>query len=101
MNGYGFAVPNGRYVVKMYFAESFTGALAPKRRLSYVRVDGVALPDPDIFAETGGLYRPLVRTVATTVTDGKLEILFEDGANPNRHAMINGIEIIPAALAQP
>jgi hypothetical protein len=97
MAGYSFAVPNGEYIVKLHMTEFWGGALAPKRRLFGVKLNGKEFPDIDIFAETGGRFIPLVRTMTTTVTDGKLELNFNERVP---HGKLNGIEIIPAALAK-
>jgi hypothetical protein len=94
MAGYGFAVPNGKYVVHLVFGESWGGALAPGRRVCGVEVNGAKQPDVDIFGETHARYLPLERKIAVDVTNGKLEILFHDLVN---HCKLDALVVAPEA----
>jgi len=92
MTGYRFDLPNGRYALRLHFAETYDGIKAAGERVFSVKVQGnVVLKDLDIFKATGKLAAPLVKEIAdVSVTDGKLMIEFvENVQNPE----INGIEI--------
>ena len=92
MAGYQLAVANGSYTVRLHFAETYTGITGPGQRVFSVNIEGTTLSNIDIFAETGGLNRALVKSVPVTVTDGRLDLSFTASAN---NAAINGIEIFP------
>jgi endoglucanase len=93
MTAFSQDVPNGKYTVKLHFAETYDGITAKGERVFTVKVQDKELKDLDVFGETGGLNKALVKTVDVAVTDGKLKITFTAGTqNPE----INGIEIIPA-----
>jgi hypothetical protein len=86
-------LPNGKYTVKLHFAETYDGVTSPGQRVFSFNVGGHEFKDFDVCAKVGGTRRAYVETVDVDVTDGKLDIAFtptED--NPE----INGIEIIPA-----
>ncbi len=94
MNSFSRKVPNGKYVVKLHFAETFEEITAVGQRVFTVNVEGHELKDFDVFAKAGGAMRAYVETVNVEVTDGKLDITFTGKIeNPE----INGIEIIPAS----
>jgi hypothetical protein len=86
-------VPNGSYLVKLYFAENWIGITGPGQRVATLNVQGVTLQDLDVFKEAGGLHRAMVKTVPVIVADGRLHIDFiqRAGAEPE----INAIEVLP------
>ena len=97
MDAFSFEIPNGRYIVKLYFAETFDGIYGPGDRVFSFTVHGKEFKDFDIWAKAGGFNRAYIETVPVEVTDGELRIDFKSQIeNP----MINAIEIIPQAAAQ-
>ena len=92
MNSFSCKLPNGKYTVKLHFAETYDGITAAGGRVFSMNVEGQEIKDFDVFAKAGGGDRAYVETVNVNVTDGKLDITFTSGVqNPE----INGIEIIP------
>jgi enterochelin esterase-like enzyme len=92
MGSYKFTVPNGRYTVRLHFAETFEGIMGPGERVFSVRVPGQAvLKDLDLF-KTVGFLKPLVKEYkGVPVENGQLVI----GFTPNiENPQICGIEIL-------
>jgi endoglucanase len=86
-------VPNGKYTVKLHFAETYEGITDKGQRVFSFNVQGQDFKDFDVFDKAGGALRAYVVTVPVEVTNGKLDITF----TPNiENPEINGIEIIPA-----
>jgi len=94
MDGFTYQLPNGKYTVKLHFAETYEGIDGAGQRVFSFNVEGHDFKDFDVFVKSGGLQRALVVTVEVEITDGKLDLAFTSNIeNPE----INGIEIIPAA----
>jgi len=92
MTAFSWPLPNGKYVVKLHFAETFEGITGPGERVFSFNVQGQGFKDFDVWAKTGGAQRAYIETVNVEVTDGKLHITFTPQVeNPE----INGIEILP------
>jgi hypothetical protein len=92
MTAYSFAVPNGKYTVKLHFAEVYSGITAPGDRVFSFNVQGHEFKDFDIWVKAGGFGKAYVESVDVEVTDGTLKITFTPKVeNPK----INGIEILP------
>jgi len=92
MASYRFGVPNGRYTVRLLFAEVYTGITGPGDRVFSFNVQGHEFKDFDIWQKAGGPDRAYVQSVDVEVTNGILSISFTPGVeNPK----INGIEILP------
>lgn len=92
MTAYSFAVPNGKYTVKLHFAEVYSGISGPGDRVFSFNVQGHDFKDFDIWAKAGGFNKAYVESVDVEVTNGKLNITFTPKVeNPK----INGIEILP------
>jgi len=92
MTAFSYPVPNGKYVVKLHFAETYDGITGPGERVFSFNVEGHEFKDFDVWAKSGGLAHAYVVTVNVEVTDGKLDITFTPNVeNPE----INGIEILP------
>jgi len=92
MTAFSYPLPNGKYVVKLHFAETFEGITGPGERVFSFNVQGQGFKDFDVWAKTGGAQRAYIETVNVEVTDGKLHISFTPQVeNPE----INGIEILP------
>jgi hypothetical protein len=93
MSAFSQPVPNGKYTVKLHFAETYEGVTDKGQRVFSVNVQGQDFKDIDVFDKAGGALKAYVVTVPVEVTNGKLDITFTSNIeNPE----INGIEIIPA-----
>ena len=93
MNSFSYPVPNGKYLVRLHFAETYDAIAGPGKRVFTFIVEGREFKDFDVWAEAGGAQRACVKTVNVEVTDGTLNIYFvPEQQNPQ----INGIEILPA-----
>ncbi|HEY5232141.1 MAG TPA: malectin [Verrucomicrobiae bacterium] len=92
MTAYNFAVPNGKYIVKLHFAEVYSGITDAGQRVFSFNVQGHEFKDFDIWVKAGGFDKAYVESVNVEVTDGKLNITF----TPNvENPKISGIEILP------
>ncbi len=92
MTGFTWPLANGKYLVKLHFAETFEQIDGPGQRVFSFKVQGREFKDFDVWVKAGGARRAYVETVETEITDGKLQIDFISNIeNPE----INGIEIIP------
>ncbi|HET6252220.1 MAG TPA: malectin domain-containing carbohydrate-binding protein [Tepidisphaeraceae bacterium] len=95
MTGWHKAVPNGNYTVNLYFAETWHGigdTPDTHPRIFDLKVQGIELKGINVFKETGGLRRALVKTFHVTVKDGNLAIGFT--RTKDDAPEINGIEVI-------
>ena len=92
MSSYKFTVPNGKYVVRLHFAETYDGITAAGQRVFSVSLAGrEVLKDLDVFKEAGGSLKPLVKEFkGVSVENGQLVVGFTAGV---QNAEINGIEI--------
>jgi hypothetical protein len=92
MDSFSWKVPNGKYIVKLHFCETFDGINGPGDRVFSFKVQDKDFKDFDVWKKSGGPQRAYVETVGVDVTDGKLKVVFTPKVeNPQ----INGIEIIP------
>ncbi|MEN6426542.1 MAG: endo-1,4-beta-xylanase [Phycisphaerales bacterium] len=92
MDSYKFTVPNGKYTVRLHFAETFDGILGAGERVFSVSVPGQeVLKDLDLYKTVGPL-KPLVKEYkGVSVENGQLVI----GFTPNiENPQICGIEIL-------
>ncbi len=97
MDSFSHKLPNGKYLVKLHFAETFDGISGPGQRVFSYTVEGKEFKDFDIWAKTGGPNKAYVESVPVEITDGELNIEFKTQIeNPE----INAIEIIPEAAAE-
>ena len=93
MTKFSQALPNGKYVVKLHFAETYEGINGAGQRVFSFNVEGKEFKDFDVWVKAGGFARAYVETVPVEIADGKLDITF----TPNiENPEINGIEILPA-----
>ena len=93
MTGFHLPIPNGKYIVKLHFCETFEGISGPGERVFGFNVEGHEFKDFDLWVKSGGALKAYIETVNVEVTDGKLDITFTPKVeNPE----INGIEILPA-----
>ncbi len=92
MDSFSWPLPNGKYQVKLYFAETYDGITGPGERVFSFNVQGQEFKDFDVWKKAGGPLKACVETVNVEVTNGKLLIKFTSNIeNPE----INAIEIIP------
>ncbi len=96
MRGFSCKVPNGKYLAKLYFAETYEGITGPGQRVFSCNVQGHELKDFDIWAKAGGPNRAYIETVPVEVTNGEFHIVFTPKVeNP----AISAIELTPQADA--
>jgi hypothetical protein len=94
MTAYNFTLPNGKYTVKLHFAEVYSGISGPGDRVFSFTVQSQVFKDFDIWVKAGGFSKAYVESADVEVTDGKLNITFTPKTeNPK----INAIEILPRA----
>ena len=92
MTAFSLPLANGKYTVKLHFAETYDAMNAPGLRVFSFNVAGHEFKDLDLFVKSGGLQHAYVESVPVDITGGRLDIKFTAGVeNPE----INGIEIIP------
>ncbi len=85
-------VPNGKYLAKLYFAETFDGISGAGQRVFSFNVQGREFKDFDVWVKAGGANRAYVESVPVEVADGKFKITFTPNVeNPE----INAIELDP------
>jgi hypothetical protein len=91
MESFSWPLANGKYLVKLHFAETYEGIEGPGQRVFSFTVQGHEFKDFDVWVKAGGPFKAYVETVPVDITDGKLLITFTSKVeNPQ----INGIEII-------
>jgi hypothetical protein len=92
MSSFNCTVPNGKYLAKLHFAETFEGVTGAGQRVFSFNVLGHEFKDFDIFVKAGGSNRAYIETVQVEVTNGKFTITFTSNIeNPE----INAIELVP------
>ena len=93
MTSFKQAVPNGKYTVKLHFAETYEGIGGVGNRVFTFNVEGHEFKNFDVTAKAGGDMKAYVESVEVEVKDGALDITFTAQVeNPQ----INALEIIPA-----
>ena len=92
MSSFSYKLPNGKYIVKLHFAETYEDITGAGQRVFSFNVAGHEFKDFDVFAKAGGAKTAYVETVNVDITDGKLDITFTTNVQSPE---INGIEIIP------
>jgi len=93
MSAYKFKVPNGKYTVRLHFAETYDGITGDGQRVFSITInEKTVLENFDPYKEAGGFQKPVVKTIKSlTITNGELVIGFTSNIqNPE----INGIEIL-------
>jgi len=96
MRAFSCQIPNGKYLAKLYFAETYQGITGPGQRVFSFNVQGREFKDFDIWAKAGGPNRADIETVPVEVTNGEVRIVFTAQVeNP----AIKAIEIVPQAEA--
>ena len=94
MTAFSCKIPNGKYLAKLYFAETYEGITAPGQRVFSFNVQGKDFKDFDVWVKAGGPNRAYIETVPVEVTSGEFRIVFTPKVeNP----AIKAIEILPQA----
>ena len=94
MTAFSVKIPNGKYLAKLYFAETYSGITGPGQRVFSLNVQGHELKDFDVWVKAGGPNRAYIETVPVEVTRGEFRIVFtRQVENP----AIKAIEIVPQA----
>jgi enterochelin esterase-like enzyme len=96
MDSFSCKIPNGKYIAKLYFAETFEGIYGTDERVFSYNVQGHEFKDFDIWEKAGGPNRAYVETVPVEVTNGEFRI---DFTFKIENPAINAIEIIPQTAA--
>jgi hypothetical protein len=94
MSSFSCKIPNGKYIAKLHFAETFEGITGKGERVFSVNVQNgqKMIKDLDVFDKAGGANKAYVETVPVEVTNGTFKIDFISNVeNPE----INAIEITP------
>jgi hypothetical protein len=90
---WSFAVPNGPYLVNLYFANSYTGTTTVGSRVFNILIEGAtAYADFDQVSAAGGSAIAVVRSKVVNVADGNLNIQLTHGAAEN--PAIKAIEVL-------
>src|SRR5512133_2627389 len=76
MDSFSWPVANGKYTVKLHFAETFEGITGPGERVFSFNVQGREFKDFDVWVKAGGPMKAYVETVPVEVADGKLKVTF-------------------------
>ncbi len=93
MSSFSCKIPNGKYIAKLYFAETFEGIYGLGERVFSFKVQGgQEFKDFDIWAKTGGANRAYIETLPVEVLSGEFTITF---TSQIENPMINAIEILP------
>ena len=88
-----FPIRNGKYQVRLHFAE--LNKPAPGLRIFDVKLENVTvLQNFDIFREAGGLDRAIVRSFEVDVQDGAVDL---DFIRRVENAKLSALEILPLA----
>jgi hypothetical protein len=93
MNSFSCKLPNGKYTVKLHFAETYDGIQGPGQRVFSFNVQEHPFQDFDVWVKAGGARRAYVESVPVDVTNGRLRITF---AGKIENPQICGVEILPA-----
>ena len=96
MSAFSTKLPNGKYLAKLYFAETYAGITGPGQRVFSFNVMGQEFKDFDIWQKAGGPNRAYIETVPVEITNGEFRIGFTAQVeNP----AIKAIEVIPQPAA--
>jgi hypothetical protein len=94
MSSFSCKIPNGKYIAKLHFCETFDGITGKGDRVFSFNVQGKMFKDFDVFDKAGGANKAYIETVPVEVTNGTFKIDFISNVeNPQ----INAIEITPAS----
>lgn len=97
MESFSYKLPNGKYLVRLHFAETFEGIFGPGERVFSFKVQDKEFKDFDVWVKAGGPNRAYIEAVPVEITNGELRIEFTHQIeNPE----INAIEIVPQTAAE-
>jgi len=92
---YIFDVPNGKYIVKLHFAETLMDAGGIEFFDVYIQ-NKPALTSYNIFNDAGGRNKAIVKTFICEVSDNRLIIRFVGLTEPQQEAAkVSAIEVLP------
>jgi outer membrane protein assembly factor BamB len=94
MRAFSCKIPNGKYLAKLYFAETYQGITGPGQRVFSFNVQGREFKGFDIWVKAGGFRRAYIETVPVEVTNGEFRIVF---TAQTENPAINAIAIAPQA----
>ena len=90
------SIPNGNYTCNLGFAEIFEGISSSGQRVFNVFIQNTqVLFNYDIFADTGGINRAIVKSFPIIVVDGIANIRL---VSVVENAKISNIEIVPVVV---
>ncbi len=92
MSAFTHKLPNGKYLAKLYFAETYSGIRGEGQRVFSMNVQGKEFKDFDIWKKAGGFQKAYVESVPVEVADGEFRITFTQKV---QSSAIKAIEIIP------
>lgn len=92
MTAFSCKIPNGKYLAKLYFAETYQGITGPGQRVFSFNVQGKEVKDFDVWVKTGGPNRAYIETVPVEVSNGEFRVVFTPKVE---NAAIKAIEILP------
>ena len=92
MSAFSHEVPNGKYIAKLHFAETFEGIYGPGQRVFSFNLHGHEFKDFDIWEKAGGPNRAYIESVPVVVTNGEFRIEF---TSQIENPAINAIELVP------
>jgi len=98
MRAFSCKIPNGKYLAKLYFAETYTGIGGPGDRVFSFNVQGHEFKDFDVWVKAGGFNRAYIETVPVEVTNGEFRMTF---THQIENPAIKAIEIIPQTAPNP
>jgi outer membrane protein assembly factor BamB len=97
MTAFSLKVPNGKYLAKLYFAETYDGIAGEGQRVFSFNVQGKEFKDFDIWEKAGGPRRAYIETVPVEVANGEFRVEFTAQVeNP----AIKAIELIPQPASE-
>lgn len=94
MSAFACKLPNGKYLAKLYFAETYNGITGPGQRVFSFTVQGREFKDFDVWAKTGGARRAYIEEVPVDVANGECRVVF---TRKVENPAIKAIEIVPQA----
>jgi alpha-N-arabinofuranosidase len=97
MESFSLPIANGKYLVKLHFAETYEGITGPGERVFSFTVQGREFKDFDVWVKAGGALKAYVETVPVEVTDGNIKITFTPKV---QNPQICAIEIVPQSGAE-
>ncbi len=94
MTAFAHKVPNGKYLAKLYFAETYDGITDEGGRVFSMNVEGTEIKDFDIWQKAGGPRKAYIESVLVEVKDEQFDITF---TRQTENPAIKAIELLPQA----